>query len=836
MGGMGKTTLAQLAYNDDKVKEHFELKVWICVSVPFDILRIMKAIIEGVTSKKYDYENLDVLRYRLNEALEGKKFLFVLDDVWNENDAMWAALKSCFESGSSGSKIIVTTRSQVVASVMATGKIYYLNELSDEDSWQLFAKYVFGENVDPNDYQVLQVIGREIVKKCRGFPLAIKFVGRLLHAERDPKKWEEILNSAIWEESYERGGYVLPALWLSYCHLPAHLNQCFVYCSIFPKDYEFDREKLILLWMAEGFLQVDEQSKKMEEVGEEYFQDLMLRSFFQHSSNGKSFFNMHDLVHDLAMRASDNCCFNLAPDNNFIGLSEKTRHLSYMKGDYIAHKFTGLSRVKSLRTFLALPLQQCYTRNVVPYDVLLTVGSCLRVFSLSESSIKMLPDSIGMLKHLRYLDLSFTVIEELPDTVCNLYNLQTLLLEGCTRLTTLPKRIGELINLRHLCPPPFLIERPQIGKMSSDICVDKKTKFSMKQLQRLKILPETLRISGLENVADVKDALEAELKNKKSVNKLILRWGINHAADYSKSQKEREVLGQLEPHANLKELEIHNYKGTTFPDWFGSHLLSNMVTVSLYKCKHCFILPPLGQLPSLKHLMISDFASVLRIGSEFYSISGTIPFRCLESLHLELMPELREWLFIEGEVEGGVFPLLKELELKDCPRLKVSLPNYLPSLRKLVIDECDQLLPLLPRAQQMDAAFPSLDTIRISECQGQEIFLEGGLPSSLKEIVICSCENLEALDSKAIQHLTSLEKLEILFCVNLVFLPKPPRSLLSLSINCCPLLTPRLQRETGEDWHIVADIPKLDIRSHPYLSEDQAEDDCSVHFLQNSPR
>ncbi|PON31609.1 LRR domain containing protein, partial [Trema orientale] len=237
----------------------------------------------------------------------------------------------------------------------------------------------------------------------------------------------------------------------------------------------------------------------------------------------------------------------------------------------------------------------------------------------------------------------------------------------------------------------------------------------------------------------------------------------------------------------------------------------------LFSCNNCRLLPPLGQLSSLKYLEISHFPGVQRISSEFYSsvgspAAGTKPFRSLEKLHLENMPNLLEWSFIEGEIEGGVFPRLKKLSLTDCQRLKLSLPDYLPSLKKLCIWNCSQLVPLLPRAQQMDAAFPSLEILKLINCFEQESLLEGGLPPSLKQIYILGCWRLTALDEEAFQRLTSLEKLEILDCGFLRCLPRGlPSSLSYLSIKDCRLLKPRVQRETGEDWPIIQNIPNVDI-------------------------
>ncbi|PON80963.1 hypothetical protein TorRG33x02_231930, partial [Trema orientale] len=452
---------------------------------------------------------------------------------------------------------------------------------------------------------------------------------------------------------------------------------------------------------------------------------------------------------------------------------------------------------------------------------LLSTGKYLRVLSLSQHYISKLPDSIGDLKNLRYLDLSYTEIEEIPEKVCSLYNLQTLLLEGCTRLTILPKDIGNLINLRHLYTPPFLRETPRIGNMknlrtlSEFHIVGKDTDSGIKMLKELQHIHGTLHISGLENVDEDDDVSEGYLEDKQFLSALILKWGFSHAADDSQKEKEKEVLALLKPHLNVKQLDIHNYQGIRFPDWFGQHSYENVVTVRLFGCKSCSLLPPLGQLPCLKHLMIQGLHSVVKINPEFYSSAdGKKPFESLETLLIKEMPDLEEGLCIEGKVEAGVFSKLKELELRGCPKLQVSLPDNLPTLRKLVIYDCNLLKPLFQGYQPIDAAFPCLETISISECNGQESLLKGGLPSSLKKIVIFCCENLTTLDEVAFQQLTSLEKLEISFCVSLERLPKQlPASLSYLLINNCPSLTPRLQKETGEDWAIIKSIQTLDIWS-----------------------
>ncbi|KAL5549578.1 hypothetical protein UlMin_004809 [Ulmus minor] len=406
LGGVGKTTLAQLVYRDNRVQQRFDLKVWVTVSEDFNVFQITKVILEKVTSQPCTISDLFELQSALNKAISGKKLFFVLDDVWNEDYGPWDGLKSAFESGAPGSKIIVTTRSKVVALTMSKVTMHELKLVSDEDCWGIFKKHVFDDNEAPAE---LEEIGREIVKRCKGLPLAVKSLAGLLRSTSNPEEWREVLNSDIWQLQFQKNlnNKVLPALWLSYQFLPPCLKRCFAYCSIFPKDYQFgesDMKKIIWLWMAEGLLQ-PETGKKIEEVGEKYLQTLIVRSFFQYSSQDESTmeepkFVMHDIVHDLAMCISSEFSFELGDFDDLHDLTTKARHLSYRKGSEVSTKMKVLtSRTKNLRTLLALPLSRIYDKPVFEKSFLnelfLKVGGCLRVLSLSESSTKELLSQSG---------------------------------------------------------------------------------------------------------------------------------------------------------------------------------------------------------------------------------------------------------------------------------------------------------------------------------------------------------------------------------------------------------------------------------------------------------
>ncbi|KAJ9685869.1 hypothetical protein PVL29_017799 [Vitis rotundifolia] len=807
MGGSGKTTLAQLLYNDDRVKEHFHLKAWVCVSTEFLLIGVTKSILEAIGCRPTSDHSLDLLQRQLKDNLGNKKFLLVLDDVWDVESLDWESwdrLRTPLHAAAQGSKIVVTSRSETVAKVMRAIHTHQLGTLSPEDSWSLFTKLAF-PNGDSCAYPQLEPIGREIVKKCQGLPLAVKALGSLLYSKPERREWEDILNSKIWHSQTDHE--ILPSLRLSYQHLSLPVKRCFTYCSIFPKDYEFHQEKLILLWMAEGLLHSGQSNRRMEEVGDSYFNELLAKSFFQRCIRGEeSCFVMHDLIHDLAEHISQEFCIRLE-DCKLQKISDKARHFLHFKSDsnwaVLFENFEPVGEAKHLRTFLEVKrlshhpsymLSQRVLQNILPKF------KSLRVLSLCEYRITDVPDSIHNLKQLRYLDLSTTMIKKLPESICCLCNLQTMMLRNCQTLLELPSKMGRLINLRYLDVSgtyslkemPNDIDQLKSLQKLSKFPVGQKSGFRLGELWKLSEIRGRLEISKMENVVG----------DKKYLDELSLNWsGYWIGNDVGLTD---DILNSLTPHSNLKKLSIGGYPGLTFPDWLGDGSLSNLVSLQLSNCGNCSTLPPLGQLPRLVHIKISKMSGVVMVGSEFYGNSSSSlhpPFPSLQTLSFQDMSNWEKWLCCGGIC--GEFPRLQELSIRKCPKLTGELPMHLPSLQELNLKDCPQLLvPTLnvpaARELQLKRQTCGFTASQTSEIEISDVSQLKQLPVVPHNLYIRKCDSVESLLEEEILQ-TNIHDLCISDCSFLRSLYKVglPTTLKSLSISNCTkvdLLLPELFR------------------------------------------
>ncbi|CAK8543201.1 unnamed protein product [Lathyrus sativus] len=462
MGGLGKTTLAKLVFNDDTMDQLFQLKMWVCVSLNFDIKQIIIEIIKAASTldskaasappmsltRQENINNLDIgqLTDRMRQKLSGKFFLLVLDDMWNEDREKWIQLEDLLKVGAPRSKIMVTTRSISIASMMGNVPSYDLKRLSPKECLSLFVKCAFKEGEEKR-YPNLMEIGEKIVGKCHGVPLAVKILGSSLFSNLNINKWKIVRNSEMCNLEQKKDG-TLPALKASYDRMSSMLRRCFSYFSLYPKDHIFNSYDMCNLWVSLGLVQSRNGSEKLEDSARKYIDELHLRSFVQDVDDRGAFcnFKVHDLIHDLAMYVAGEDF--VAVKSQTRNIPQQARHLSFVEEESFGHALFRES--KSVRS-IQFPISGIGLESQSLLNTWLSKYKYLRYLDLSDSSFETIPNSIANLKHLRSLDLSYNdKIRTVPYSICELLNLQVLWFHGCTKLEKLPKGLGKLINLRSL--------------------------------------------------------------------------------------------------------------------------------------------------------------------------------------------------------------------------------------------------------------------------------------------------------------------------------------------------------------------------------------------------
>lgn len=796
IGGVGKTTLAQLVYKDETVNHRFELKLWVHVSKEFDLGNLMRRVIHSASKNRYELCELDNLQTQLCDLLKGKRFLLVLDDAWDEDEEKWNMFINLLKVGGEGSKVLITTRNQGVASITRS-TMHELKGLTYDECWKLFEEIAFGEGGDGSNSNRLVGIGKEIVKKCGGVPLAVNKLASLLRSKKE-EYWMSVQDSELWQlKAYQNS--VVPVLKLSYHYLPSHLKRCLAFCSLFPKDHEIPREKLIYIWMAHGLVLPDGGTRQVEDIGGEYFDDLLSLSFFQkvekHEDGSTEVYKMHDLIHDLVITIAGSG-FSVLGQGLALTDLERTHHLSMVTKFESSSLPEGLFGAKHLRTLLLLSPGGS-SDELTPFWPVNFIY--LKALDLSGYGLKRLDEKVSELLCLKYLDLSSNPIQSLPRSISDLYFLQTLNLFECRNLVELPFDIAKVGSLRHLnikgCEalthmPARVGELVHLQTLPIYI-VGRRPGNSIAQLEFLNLRNE-LSIKGMENIRHSEEAKKANMRAKKHLKTLELQWGSNNGSMDSiretgtsssapllgfepteDGDDVETILTCLEPHSYLKGLHVKGYPGRYFPAWD----LPNLTMVELINCRKSENLPNLGHLPFLERLHLSGMNSITRISEAFYG-GVSEPFPSLNYLRISDFPYLEKW----SNISNGVpFPRLEELVLHRCPKLATA-PTF-PSLRHLKLHDCDAKI-----IKSMEKA-TTLSSLEIHNLPTLE-YLSGTFlrkNHSLKSLEISSCKNLLSLPQE-LENLTTLKSLIISCCEKLIDLPPGLRKLERLElleINGC---------------------------------------------------
>ncbi|KAF2928401.1 putative disease resistance protein RGA1 [Oryza sativa Japonica Group] len=674
-GGIGKTTLTQHIYKE--VHNHFDVKVWVCVSLNFNLYRLKEEISKWIPKLKDDEKYVD-MDDSIEQRLKSKKLLLVLDDMWKcDNEDEWKKfLAPLRKAMTKGNIILVTTRFPVVAEMVKTfDRPIQLEGLEPEEFWELFQACVFGDDKSIDDHANLLETGEKIVKKLKGSPLAAKTVGRLLRNHLDLDDWMRVLESKEWESQTSEND-IMPALKLSYDYLSFHLQQCFTYCALFPEDYKFDSEEMIHLWIGQGILHSQDENKTIEDIGLRYLNDLVNYGFFIKDVNedGSPYYTMHDLLHELALKVSSYEYLSISNTKVMsMQIPPSIRHLSIVIDDMdvndratfenIKKDFGTLSKRLDVEKLHSLMI---FGKNngsfVIPFGNLLSKAKALRVILLSVASyaVENMLHNFSNLVHLRYLRINKGYFPELSlsNIISRFYHLRILDVRQCSGHFGLPRDMNHLVRMRHFLVPNDNLhsEIASVGKLK---CLQELRRFevqrqveafALRQLGQLEDLKGSLGIYNLENAQAPE---EAELSNKSRLHKLILDCDIKRLT--KDSLQEEHILESLKPHSNLRELHINGRGGTTCPSWLGVNLsIKGLQTLRLDGVDWNKF-PPLGKL-----LLINEH------GEESLVCTTERSFPNLKRLELVGIQRLAKWV---GNDSCFVFSLLKVLIIRDCPEL-----------------------------------------------------------------------------------------------------------------------------------------------------------------------
>lgn len=719
--GVGKTTLARKVYH--KTETFFEHRVWVHVSKDLRHMTMWSGerFSEGDTARQ---------QAELRTWLQGNKFLLVIDDVWGEN--VWDGLLEIqAQHGNPGSRVLITTRNERAARRMGAVHLHHVKGLNEDDGWWLLRTRAFLDESTGN----MQDIGRRIVQKCNGLPMAIRRIGcHLREVDLKEDDWERIYSSDFCGLSSR----IRNAINMSYLELPYYLKRCFLYCSLYPEGSVIDRQCITQQWIAEGFI-VTQQNTAVEEEATKCYEELLGRGLLlpENQTYGAERSKMPHLFRSFALLQSQDEYFIGNPQD--IGDALRPCRLAITAGGAEAIR-NGIRKLKSLRTIILCgsPLNDTILGDIFQ--------KCthLRVLDLGDTQIECVARSLGSMMHLRYLSFANTQVREIPSTIENLRMLQFLILKNCTRLNALPESLGRLTNLRTLDISGSGLNQVKFGfsMMKQLKCLqgflvssrgsENRNGWSFQELGSLYKLT-SLKILRLERTSTREDAVQSALEAKQHLKELDLCCSTDDGTtEISRAEKIKDVFEALKPGPSIVSLKLENYYGHGFPSWLDPFHLRELKQLTLDGCLHCQNLPSLGQMKNLKFLAINGSNLSTHIGHE---IRGTpddgVAFPKLEQLVISKMSNLKSW---QG-LEERDMPSLMNFRITGCPKLD-SLPSFLKhcmALRSLHIDHADNLEAI--------ENIPALKELEVCENSKLKVISNLGRLEDLK-VVACMLLNV----------------------------------------------------------------------------------------------
>ncbi|KAM3205975.1 hypothetical protein ACQJBY_061577 [Aegilops geniculata] len=792
MGGVGKTTMAQQICKDTNVNRHFgrENIIWTCVSYDFDIKRLTKEIIESLGGDASS-NNLNALMGKLEGHVKSKKFLLVLDDMWDDilkdHGAEWISFCGSLKYGAEGSMVLVTTRSREVAKLVGTMNSYELKGLQDEVFWNFFKSCAFGPTSSCNNRESLECIGKKIVPKLKGSPLAARTIGRLLGVELSTTHWEYVMGSELWQIEQKEFD-ILPALRLSYMCLPQKLKRCFSICAMFPKDHKFGRDFLADIWIAQGYVERLQEASMC-------FDALANRSFFQRASPHIDEYVIHDLMHDTAQLVSTDECFIIKHARDLDNVPSNVRHLSiFTNGEVQCSELKSICNKKKLRSLVCdesyssaedfEPVVNCWFKELLK----------IRVLSIKLSGAVQLPESMGNSKHLRYLRfLGSPTSCTFPSSVCRLHRLKKVECGSCL-IERFPPDFSDALSLQKINSKGFAYNKDHSGKL----CLIWSGSQSPETVKMMEILPhwnlQHLCVKGYggescpswlqPNLLPMLRSLEfLKCDNLKSIPFFAPSEGsVDNTARSDNLNRLEELIikacGQINWRGlvvlptSLRRLTLD--RSGNFMDHFVrcSLELTSLTHLGIIGCESLTSIPLhlwRSNLPSLEELHIDSCDNLISIVSEASSNSDVTGFSCLAKIRIERCPKL---LSMDELLKRDCVPGVKTIWVFFCGELMPLCVDMLEGLEDLLIIGCHFKLD----SRRVVILPSSLKNLRVGCCEGIECInlANSNMASSppvLEELSITSCPGLQSIGGAA--AVDKIKKVNIRWCPELNEIQQP---------------------------------------------------------------
>ncbi|XP_073156831.1 putative late blight resistance protein homolog R1B-16 [Henckelia pumila] len=655
MGGIGKTTLARILYGSKLIVDTFDVCGWATISQTYGVTKIASDILKDISvgldgGGKYKGGGpQDVY-----QTLYGRKYLIVLDDVWDTQ--AWHDIKRSFPENKNGSRVLMTTRhSKVAAYVNSSGSYHEMQLLNEDSSWRLLRQEVFPQqNIHPSE--VLVEIGKEIARQCQGLPLAISAIGGHLKKEKQTQEYWKYVSENVSSVADDPS---LEILTLSYNYLPHHLKACFLYFGSFQDVHSIDVFQLLRLWVAEGFIQPSPSLREtsMEEVAEEYLRDFIDRNLvfvYKHDALGKpKRCGIHDLFRDICIKEAKKEKFLFILNKDHVLFDHDTQIDSQRRlilspdiiDDYDESLISALvSRNGTARSFI------CHDDNTSTPTITLTSARLLKVLRIRMSDSSSTPPEILQLAaNLTYLELGYN--PKIPSTISRLRNLQTIVAD----IISMPPEIWEMTQLRHV-----------------------KSNFGTH-------LPDIPPAEGSTN--------NIILENMQTL------WKINNFRCV------QEVVKRI---PNLKTLSLVYYDDVGL----SSQYVNNLVCLAKLESLHCHFdfgpndhnLRNLAFPPSLKQLVLMGCHIPWE---KITNIIGILPE--LEVLKLKYgATKGKFWKTNDGAFEQLKFLLIQD---SDIAKWKTEAGHF-PSLQHLILEECHALKGIPSEIGEI----PTLEKVQLLLC------------------------------------------------------------------------------------------------------------------------